>query len=176
MEKRFEGTIEYRPRPTNSTAITSGAKDEQMINTVLKRTNAYAIALAWRIAVVFAMLILAAVSGKERDREQVDAPGAINYSRALEDRTNMDFEGTLELLRKAANAGNLEAQELLPVLLLGGPSSLQMGGEGGLKTCEALLWFDRAAAQGSRLGETFKGMMGASELAFARKHCMPNVD
>lgn len=73
------------------------------------------------------------------------------YQLALEARTEGDYRAMLALLRQAAAAGEVAAQELLAsVLLLG---SGFYGGTVPSARCEALQWGRKAAAQGSLVAQ-----------------------
>lgn len=82
------------------------------------------------------------------------------------------YDDILRQLRRTAATGNPTSEELLGVLLLGGPSALRFSGAYGQNTCEALAWFDRAATHGSQVGNAYRNLMGQAELTFARKHCL----
>lgn len=84
----------------------------------------------------------------------------------------LEYDDILKQLRRTAETGNPTSEELLGVLLLGGPSALRFSGAYGQNTCEALAWFDRAATRGSQIGHAYRNLMGQAELTFARKHCL----
>jgi len=87
-----------------------------------------------------------------------------------------DYETLLDQLRRAARAGDVPSQELLGVLLLGGPAALDFGGASGQQTCEALAWLDRADAGGSRLGRGYATLLGAGKRRYARANCLPDPE
>ncbi len=69
------------------------------------------------------------------------------YQMALEARTERDYPAMLTHLREAANAGDMRAQELLASTLIAGPALY--GDAVQANPCEANMWSQRAAEQGS---------------------------
>lgn len=99
----------------------------------------------------FATLALA----ETRPRAAADIPReavyaltpAQQYGLALEAQTEQDHAALLYWLRASASAGHLPAQELLGVVLLGGPV---LYGDGmSADPCEARHWLGQAALNGS---------------------------
>lgn len=74
-----------------------------------------------------------------------------NFQMALEAQSAGDFGEMLMLLRKAASQGSVEAQELLGMALLVGPTLYGRGVKA--DRCEAGLWLRKAVAQGSEAGK-----------------------
>lgn len=72
------------------------------------------------------------------------------YQMALEAQTERDYPAMLQLLREAADAGEVRAQEMLASVLTAG-SSLY-GNAIAADLCEARRWAASAAAQGSEVG------------------------
>lgn len=70
---------------------------------------------------------------------------------ALEAQTQKEYAAMLRLLRQAATEGDREAQEMLGLALLIGPTLY--GPAVKADRCEAALWLRRAAAQGSEVGK-----------------------
>lgn len=82
--------------------------------------------------------------------ELESAPEQI-FQMALEAQTARDYRTMLTLLRHAAEASNVQAQEMLGVALLAGPTLY--GSAVQPDRCEAGKWMRRAAAQGSEIGK-----------------------
>lgn len=73
-----------------------------------------------------------------------------NLQLGLEAQTARDYRGMLNFLRTAASQGNVEAQEMLGMALLVGPTLY--GPAVKANRCEAGLWLRKAVAQGSYVG------------------------
>ena len=73
------------------------------------------------------------------------------YQMALEAQSAREYRTMMKLLRQSAEAGNLEAQEMLGIALLSGPTLY--GNAVKSDRCEAGNWMRRAAAQGSDIGK-----------------------
>jgi TPR repeat protein len=69
------------------------------------------------------------------------------YQLALEAQTAREYRTMMTLLRQAAEAGDVEAQEMLGMALLTGRTLY--GASVKPDRCEAVVWMRRAAAQGS---------------------------
>lgn len=69
------------------------------------------------------------------------------FQLALEAQAARDYRSMLEELRQAANEGHAEAQEMLGMVLMTGPTLY--GTAVKADRCEAGTWMRRAAAQGS---------------------------
>ena len=74
-----------------------------------------------------------------------------NFQLALEAQTAREYRKMMFHLRQAAEAGNVEAQEMLGMALLVGPTLYGSAVKAG--RCEAATWMRRAAAQGSDVGK-----------------------
>lgn len=70
-----------------------------------------------------------------------------NFQIAMEAQTERDFSKMLDHLRQSAETGNVEAQEMLGMVLLVGPNLY--GKTVKVDRCEAGKWMRRAVAQGS---------------------------
>ncbi len=73
------------------------------------------------------------------------------FQLAMEAQTHKEYASMLRLLRQAAAAGDREAQEMLGLTLLIGPTLY--GPAVKADRCEAAMWLRRAAAQGSEVGK-----------------------
>jgi TPR repeat protein len=73
------------------------------------------------------------------------------FQLAMEAQTHKEFATMLRLLRQAATEGDREAQEMLGLALLIGPTLY--GPAVKADRCEATMWLRRAAAQGSEVGK-----------------------
>lgn len=79
------------------------------------------------------------------------------FSLALEAQTARDYGAMVGWLRSAAEAGHRPAQEMLGMVLLGGPTLF--GAAVPRAPCEALGWFIRAADQGSEIGRAHRNLL-----------------
>ncbi|GAA4329407.1 hypothetical protein GCM10023144_16140 [Pigmentiphaga soli] len=95
------------------------------------------------------------------------------YQLALEARTVRDYPAMLSFLRRAAGAGEPEAQELLAGVLLAGPALYGRGLRA--DPCEAAHWAERAAEQGSPVGRHYALVLnGMRDLPQGRAACASN--
>jgi TPR repeat protein len=96
------------------------------------------------------------------------------YSLAVEAQTERRYGEMLALLRQAAAAGHLEAQERLGVALLGGKNlyGVQLPGN----RCEAHEWFLRAARNGSDLAVFYVHLMNQTRNSPAGSKCWRNAE
>lgn len=91
------------------------------------------------------------------DRPPAEPSREQAYALALEAQTGRDYPAMLQWLRQAAAQGLVPAQELLGVVLLGGPQLL--GPTMDAAPCEALAWFRQAADQGSGTGRLHRDLL-----------------
>jgi len=83
--------------------------------------------------------------------QEVESTPEQDFQMALEAQTARDYRTMLMLLRQAAEASNMQAQEMLGMTLLAG--STLYGSAVRPDHCEAGKWMRRAAAQGSEIGK-----------------------
>lgn len=102
--------------------------------------------LRWRILLSGTLCLVAALAAA-RPPDGVALQAEQRYQMALEAQAGRDYGEMLELLRQAADEGHAEAQEMLGMVLLAGPTLY--GGAVRADRCEAGQWMRRAAAQGS---------------------------
>ncbi len=74
-----------------------------------------------------------------------------SYQMGMEAQAAREYRAMLSLLRDAAGQGNVEAQEMLGMALLVGPTLY--GSAVKANRCEAGLWLRKAVAQGSEVGK-----------------------
>ena len=92
------------------------------------------------------------------------------YQLAREARTERNYPAMLEMLRLAAEGGDLRAQEMLSSVLLAGPSLY--GDAIQANPCEADLWARRAATQHSEVARHHKALLnGMREVRGGRAGC-----
>ncbi|SAI23806.1 exported protein (partial) [Bordetella ansorpii] len=102
---------------------------------------------AFGLAMLAACLAAALpLSAQARPDASVTLSPAQQYGMALEAQTEEDYPALLRWLRASAGAGHLPAQEMLGVVLLGGPSLY--GQKIATDPCEARYWLRQAAANG----------------------------
>jgi len=101
--------------------------------------------LRWRIALSGTLCRVAALCAAHPAGAEVHAEQ--RYQMALEAQADRDYRTMLELLRQAADEGHAEAQEMLGMVLLTGPTLYGVAVRA--DRCEARRWMHRAAAQGS---------------------------
>lgn len=93
-----------------------------------------------------------------------------SYQLALEARTARDYPAMLSLLRQAAAADDLAAQELLGSVLLTGPALY--GNAVAADPCEAAYWIARATALGSDVATHQRVILnGLRDLPKGRDSC-----
>ena len=107
-----------------------------------------------RCGLAFAMLVFAAATSGAKGAPEV-MPEWMSHEQkfqlAMEAQTARDYRTMLTLLRQAATQGNVEAQEMLGMALLVGPTLYGAGVKA--DRCEAGLWLRKAVAQGSEVGK-----------------------
>jgi hypothetical protein len=143
-----------------------------MLQALLDRHGPHALIVWWRVALLGAALAGALVGGDAPPAERAPQGRAL----AIAAGRRGDFGALLEQLRVDARSGDVASQELLGMLLLGGPAALSFGGADGERTCEALAWLALAADHGSRVGADYRDMMGTAESAYARRRCVSEGD
>lgn len=103
--------------------------------------------LRWRIALSGALCLVAAIAAAKPFDANVDLQTEQRYQLALEAQAARDYRTMLVQLRQAATEGHPEAQEMLGMVLLTGPTLY--GSAVKADRCEARTWMLRAAGQGS---------------------------
>lgn len=103
--------------------------------------------LRWRIFLSGTLCLVAALASAKPFDETTDLHAEQRYQLALEAQAGRDYRGMLEQLRQAATEGHAEAQEMLGMVLLTGPTLY--GPAVKADRCEARTWMLRAAGQGS---------------------------
>ena len=103
--------------------------------------------LRWRIFLAGALCLAAALSAAQPPDANVVLHAEQRFQLALEAQAARDYRAMLEELRQAALEGNAEAQEMLGMVLLAGPTLY--GTAVKADRCEARRWMLRAASQGS---------------------------
>lgn len=106
--------------------------------------------LRWRILLSGTLCLVAALASAKPFDETTDLHAEQRYQLALEAQAGRDYRGMLEQLRQAAAEGHAEAQEMLGMVLLTGPTLY--GSAVKADRCEARTWMLRAAGQGSETG------------------------
>jgi TPR repeat protein len=103
--------------------------------------------LRWRICLSGLLCLVAALFAANPSDASAQIQAEQRFQMALEAQADRDYRGMLELLRQAAEEGNAEAQEMLGMVLLSGPTLY--GPAVQADRCEAREWMHRAAVQGS---------------------------
>ncbi|MDP9933283.1 sel1 repeat family protein [Variovorax paradoxus] len=103
--------------------------------------------LRWRIFLAGALCLAAALSAAQPPDANVLLHAEQRFQLALEAQAARDYRAMLEELRRAAAEDNAEAQEMLGMVLLAGPTLY--GTAVKADRCEARRWMLRAASQGS---------------------------
>ncbi|TWD78592.1 hypothetical protein FB547_107126 [Variovorax beijingensis] len=103
--------------------------------------------LRWRIGLSGALCLAAALSAAQPPDAGVVLHAEQRFQLALEAQAARDYRSMLEQLRQAAAEDHAEAQEMLGMVLLAGPTLYGSAVEA--DRCEAREWMLRAAAQGS---------------------------
>lgn len=103
--------------------------------------------LRWRIGLSGVLCLVAALCAANPSDASAQVQAEQRFQMALEAQSDRDYAGMLELLRQAATEGNAEAQEMLGMVLLTGPTLY--GRAVKADRCEARQWMRRAALQGS---------------------------
>ena len=102
-------------------------------------------------ALLLALAAMATQAAFAAPAREVESTPEQKFQMALEAQTARDYRTMMTLLRQAAEAGELEAQEMLGMALLTG--STLYGSAVKPDRCEARNWMLRAAAQGSEIGK-----------------------
>ena len=103
--------------------------------------------LRWRIFLAGVLCLVAALSAAQPPGPDVVLHAEQRFQLALEAQSARDYRAMLQELRQAASQGNAEAQEMLGMVLLAGPTLY--GNAIAADRCEARRWLLRAASQGS---------------------------
>lgn len=103
--------------------------------------------LRWRVFLAGALCLAAALSAAQPPDAKVVLHAEQRFQLALEAQAARDYRAMLEELRQAALEDNAEAQEMLGMVLLAGPTLY--GTAVKADRCEARRWMLRAASQGS---------------------------
>ncbi|CAN7553529.1 hypothetical protein [Variovorax paradoxus] len=103
--------------------------------------------LRWRIGLSGALCLAAALSAAQPPDAGVVLHAEQRFQLALEAQAARDYRAMLEQLRQAAAEDHAEAQEMLGMVLLAGPTLY--GAAIRADRCEARQWMLRAASQGS---------------------------
>ncbi len=106
---------------------------------------------AWLSALLLSLAAMAAHATSSFPEREVESTPEQSFQMALEAQTARDYRTMLTLLRHAAEASNMQAQEMLGMALLAGPTLY--GSAVQPDRCEAGKWMRRAAAQGSEIGK-----------------------
>ena len=96
---------------------------------------------------VVLLCVAGALSSAPSAAPDADLPPDQRFQLALEAQSARDYRAMLGLLRQAATDGSGEAQEMLGMVLLAGPTVY--GAALKADRCEARQWMRRAAMQGS---------------------------
>ncbi|HEX7867361.1 MAG TPA: sel1 repeat family protein [Variovorax sp.] len=105
------------------------------------------LSLRWRVLLSAALLLAAAISAARPLDAGTELQAEQRFQLALEAQAARDYRSMLEELRQAANEGHAEAQEMLGMVLMTGPTLY--GTAVKADRCEAGMWMRRAAVQGS---------------------------
>jgi len=103
--------------------------------------------LRWRIALSGALCVAAALCAAQPTDASTRLHAEQRFQLALEAQSDRDYATMLDMLRQAADEGHAQAQEMLGMVLLTGPTLY--GAAVKADRCEARAWMHRAAAQGS---------------------------
>lgn len=105
------------------------------------------LSLRLRVVLSGVLMLAAAISAARPSGADIDLQAEQRFQLALEAQAARDYRSMLEELRQAANEGHAEAQEMLGMVLMTGPTLY--GTAVKADRCEAGTWMRRAAAQGS---------------------------
>jgi TPR repeat protein len=108
--------------------------------------------LRWRIVLASGLCVAAALCAAQPPGPGVVLHAQQRFQLALEAQTARDYRTMLGELRQAAEEGSAEAQEMLGMVLLAGPTLY--GPAVRADRCEARGWMLRAASQGSDTART----------------------
>ena len=103
--------------------------------------------LRWRIVLAGGLCLTAALSAAQPAEPKIVLHAEQRFQLALEAQTARDYRTMLDELRQAAGEGSAEAQEMLGMVLLAGPTLY--GSAVKADRCEARGWMMKAASQGS---------------------------
>jgi TPR repeat protein len=103
--------------------------------------------LRWRILLSAVLCVAAALAVAEPPGREATLYAEQRFQLALEAQAARDYPAMLAELRQAAVEGHPEAQEMLGMVLLAGPTLY--GPAVKANRCEARRWMLRAASQGS---------------------------
>lgn len=121
------------------------------------------LSLRWRVLLSAALLLAAALCAASPLDAGTQLQAEQRFQLALEAQAARDYRSMLEQLRQAANEGHAEAQEMLGMVLMTGPTLY--GTAVKADRCEAGMWMRRAAVQGSETAKvqlTFLNRLRAS--------------
>lgn len=121
------------------------------------------LSLRWRVLLSAALLLAAALCAASPLDAGTQLQAEQRFQLALEAQAARDYRSMLEELRQAANEGHAEAQEMLGMVLMTGPTLY--GTAVKADRCEAGMWMRRAAVQGSETAKvqlTFLNRLRAS--------------
>lgn len=107
--------------------------------------------LQWCACLLLASVALAAQAAAGTVGVDIAITPEQRYQMALEAQAAREYRSMMSLLRQSAEAGNMQAQEMLGVALLVGPTLY--GAAVKADRCEAGAWLRRAVAQGSEAGK-----------------------
>lgn len=103
--------------------------------------------LRWRIALSGTLCVVAALCAAQPNDASAQLHAEQRFQLALEAQSDRDYGTMVDMLRQAANEGHAQAQEMLGMVLLTGPTLYGSGVKA--DRCEARTWMHRATAQGS---------------------------
>lgn len=121
------------------------------------------LSLRWRVLLSAALLLAAALCAASPLDAGTQLQAEQRFQLALEAQAARDYRSMLEQLRQAATEGHAEAQEMLGMVLMTGPTLY--GTAVKADRCEAGMWMRRAAVQGSETAKvqlTFLNRLRAS--------------
>ncbi|KQW63492.1 sel1 repeat family protein [Variovorax sp. Root411] len=121
------------------------------------------LSLRFRVLLSGVLLLVAALSAAHPSDAGVELQAEQRFQLALEAQADRDYRSMLEQLRQAATEGHAEAQEMLGMVLMTGPTLY--GAAVKADRCEAGAWMRRAAMQGSETAKvqlTFLNRLRAS--------------
>ncbi|MFT3803670.1 MAG: sel1 repeat family protein [Burkholderiaceae bacterium] len=168
--RRLTGTIHIVPSPPKVSNPGMLIEEGPMRFITHAPRTKHRVRLAVALALVLARAALPAHAAAPEDITPEQA-----YQLAREARTERDYLGMLAMLRRAGEAGDLRAQELLAGVLLAGPALY--GSAIAADPCEAALWARRAAAQHSRAAGHYRELFnGMREAPGGRAGCVPRSE
>nr|WP_269759370.1 sel1 repeat family protein [Variovorax sp. E3] len=78
--------------------------------------------LRWRIALSGTLCLVAALCAAQPNDANAELQAEQRFQMALEAQSDRDYRTMLDMLRQAANEGHAQAQEMLGMVLLTGPT------------------------------------------------------